>query len=157
MHKKYEEPDHILFLFPVLKTNKNLLKMYYFRIELAPRGLEYTPRKRSCIVALHKQGLSIREIAAEGYGNKIGIANVLKRYAATGQTTLKKRCGRPRISSGHADRILSRLACQGRFKGSMELAVDWFESTRTSASSSTVRRRLINDGLKSYRPARKRY
>ena len=50
---------------------------------MAPRGLEYTPRKRSCIVALHKQGLSIREIAAEGYGTKSWMANVLKRYAAT--------------------------------------------------------------------------
>lgn len=72
---------------------------------MAPRGLEYTPRKRSCIVALHQQGLSIREIAAKGYGKKSGIANVLKRYAATGETTPKKRSGRPRISSGRTSTI----------------------------------------------------
>lgn len=119
------------------------------------RGLEYTPRKRACIVALHKEGLSIREIVAKGHGKKSGIANVIKRYASTGQTTPKKRCGRPKISSGRADRVLSRLATTGRFKGSTELAADWFEATGTNASSSTVRRRLITDGLKSYRPAKK--
>ncbi len=50
------------------------------------RGLEYTPRKRACIVALHEEGLSIREIAAKGFGKKSGIANVIKRHADTGQT-----------------------------------------------------------------------
>jgi transposase len=119
------------------------------------RGLEYTPRKRACIVALHEQGLSIRDIAAKGFGKKSGIANIIKRYATTGQTTPKKRSGRPRLSSARSDRILSRLATQGRFKGSRELAADWHASTGTSASSSTVRRRLIKDGLKSYRPVKK--
>ncbi len=47
------------------------------------RGLEYTPRKRACIVALHEEGLSIREIAAKGFGKKSGIANVIKRHADT--------------------------------------------------------------------------
>lgn len=129
--------------------------MRHFSIEMGLRGLEYTPRKRACIVALHEEGLSIREIAAKGHGKKSGIANVIKRYASTGQTTPKKRCGRPRISSGRADRVLSRLAISGRFKGSTELATDWFEATGTNASSSTVRRRLITDGLKSYCPAKK--
>jgi transposase len=122
---------------------------------MAPRGLEYTPRKRACIVALHKQGLSIRDIAAKGYGKKSCIANLIKRYATTGGTTPKKRPGRPRLSSGRADRILSRLATQARFKGSRELAVDWHASTGTSASSSTVRRHLLNDGLRSFRLAKK--
>ena len=61
---------------------------------------------------------------------------------------------KPRLKSV-ADRVLSRLATQGRFKGSRELAVDWHASTGTNASARTVRRRLVNDGLKSYRPAKK--
>jgi transposase len=119
------------------------------------RGLEYTPRKRACIVALREEGLSIREIAAKGFGQKSGIANVLKRYTETGRTTPKKRSGRPRISTDRADRKLCRLATQGRFKGSTELASDWYLTTGTTACSSTVRKRLFNSGLKSYRPAKK--
>ena len=88
---------------------------------MAPRGLEYLPRKRACITALHEQGLSIREIVDKGYGKKSCVANVIKRHAATGHTMPKKRSGRPRISTGHSDRVLSRLATQGRFKGSREL------------------------------------
>ncbi len=37
---------------------------------MARRGLEYTPRKRACIIALHQQGLTIRDIEARGYGKK---------------------------------------------------------------------------------------
>ena len=122
---------------------------------MAPRGIEYTSRKRAIIVALHDQGLSIREIASKGYGKKSGIAGVIKRYVTTGHTAPKKRSGRPRISSGRAHRILCRLATLGRFKGLSELAVDWHDSTGTTACSSTVRKRLFNSGLKSYRPAKK--
>ena len=49
------------------------------RQKMAPRGLEYTPTKRACIIALHEQGLSIREIVDKGYGKKSCVANVIKR------------------------------------------------------------------------------
>ena len=117
-------------------------------------GLEYTPRKRACIIALHEQGLSIREIAAKGFGKKSGIANVIKRNSTTGRTTPKKHTGRPRLSTGRADRILCRLATQDRFKGSTELACDWYARTGTSTSLSTARKRLFNSDLKSYHLAR---
>lgn len=122
---------------------------------MARRGKEYTPRKRACIVALHEQGLSLREIAARGYGKKSAIGNVLRRYAALGRTSPKKRPGRRKVSSTRADRVLCRLAIQGRLKGSTELLADWHASTGVTASSRTVRRRLFNSGLKSYRPAKK--
>jgi transposase len=122
---------------------------------MAKRGDEYTPRKRACIVALHEQGLSLRQIAARGYGKKSAIGNVLRRYATGGHTTPKKRPGRRRISSERSDRVLVRLATQGRLKGSFELLADWHASTGVNASARTVRRRLFNTGLKSCRPAKK--
>jgi len=98
---------------------------------MARRGVEYTPRKRACIVALHQEGLSIRQIVARGFGKKSAICNVLKRYETSGHTTPKKRSGRPKISSERADRSLCRLAIQGRMKGLLELLVDWRTSTGT--------------------------
>lgn len=122
---------------------------------MGKRGVEYTPRKRASIVALHKQGLSVRKIEWLGYGKRSAINNIIKRFQTEGTTSPRKRSGRPRLSSIRSDRSLVRLSLLNKFKGSQELATDWFASTGVSSSASTVRSRLVSAGLKSYRPARK--
>lgn len=122
---------------------------------MAKRGLQYTPRKRAAIIALHKEGFSIREIESRGYGRKSAIANMIRKYCLQGSTSPRKRRGRPRVSSSSADRVLGRLVKKNRFMGSQELASEWNASTGVTANARTVRRRLFNSGMKSHRPATK--
>lgn len=122
---------------------------------MAPRGKEYTPKKRASIIALHKEGLSVREIEKRGYGKKSAIANLIKMFNTEGRIEAKPRSGRPRTSTERDDKVLCRITSQNPFKGSTQLSVDWRLSTGTNASARTVRRRLCDCGLKGYRPAKK--
>src|ERR1044072_1684735 len=122
---------------------------------MAKRGLQYTPRKRAAIIALHKEGFSVREIEVKGYGKKSTIANIVRKYSTQGRCSPAKRSGRPRVSSATADRNLGRPALRHRFVGAPELRGGWYSSSGVVASARTIRRRLFNAGLNSYRPARK--
>ena len=56
-----------------------------------------------------------------------------------------------------AQAILVRLTLANRRQSSKVLAQQWSQSTNINISSRTVRRRLDNNGLKSYRPAKKTF
>ena len=104
--------------------------------------------KRGIIIYLHKQGKSIKFIAKECGLSRTGVRGVLKRWKETGESKCKPRPGRTRKSTTTTDRTLVRLSLSNRKLTSSELSRDLRESTGTKLSAPTVRRRLLENGLR---------
>uniref|UniRef100_A0A672NBH5 Lysosomal membrane ascorbate-dependent ferrireductase CYB561A3 n=1 Tax=Sinocyclocheilus grahami TaxID=75366 RepID=A0A672NBH5_SINGR len=83
----------------------------------------------------------------------IGIAVVIFGLLV-GSTAVKKPSGRPRLSSKHQDRLLLRTQLWNHVTSSAELAQEW-QQVGVRASASTVRPRLLDNGLVSRRAAKK--
>ena len=114
------------------------------------------PEDRAVIVHLHfKQGKTKTEICREtGYGEK-AVRITIRNYEK--HQTIKElpRSGRPRKSSGREDRTLVRLSLADRHLTSPPLRREWEESTGVQVSTRTVRRRLVDNGLKGCRARKK--
>lgn len=119
------------------------------------KAKQLSPATRAVIVALHKEGLSIREIAKRGHGGKSAVGAIIKRYKTQSTVNVKKRSGRPRVTSAREDRILIRKCLNNRLFSSRQLVSELEQSTGRKISTRTVRRRLLYAGLKSCRPAKK--
>lgn len=65
------------------------------------------------------------------------------------------RSGRPRVTSSRQDRILRRLCMKDRRKTAVELRKEWVDMTGKDVSPRTVRRRLVQGGLRSRKARRK--
>lgn len=74
-----------------------------------PKQSELTPRKKSVIVALSKEGFSTREISKRVKCDHSTVARQLKRYRETGSTERKNGRGRKRLSTAGDDRLLARM------------------------------------------------
>ena len=74
------------------------------------------------------------------------INNIIKRYKETGSIEDRYRPGRPRISSPRDDRELVRIVSKNRRLSSQNLSHLWKLSNEKTAPSSTVRKRLQEQG-----------
>ena len=75
-------------------------------------------------------------------------------HGPTGTPQRKRRCGRKRLSSQQDDRALVRLSKANRKMTSRRLMLE-MSTAGVQMSSRTVRRRLIEAGLRAYRPRKK--
>lgn len=114
-----------------------------------------TTEQRAVIVHLHGQGKSNKKIAAEVGCSMKGVAGTIQRWKETGNTTESAGRGRKRASSQRDDRVLVRLSLADRSLNSTELAREWKESAGVTLSSSTVRKRLIANGLRACKARKK--
>lgn len=121
------------------------------------KAKQISPSNRAVIIALHNEGLSIREISRRGYGGKSAVANIIKKFKLESTLEVKRRSGRPRITSPREDRILVRKCINSRYSSSKQLANELRLSTGCVVSERTIRRRLLCAGLKSCRPAKKAF
>ncbi|RXN11578.1 hypothetical protein ROHU_010563 [Labeo rohita] len=106
---------------------------------------------RAAIIALHKNGFTVKDIVATKTAPKSTIYRIIKNFKERGSILVKKASGRPRKSSKCQDRLLKRIQLRDR---SAELAQEW-QQAGVSASARTVRPRLLEDGLVSRRAAKK--
>ncbi|RXM98625.1 Gamma-enolase [Acipenser ruthenus] len=107
---------------------------------------------QSAIIALHKEGFSSRQIANRGYASQSTVSRTIQKYKKTGSCKAAPRSGRPKVSTAHQDR---HLCCSSmRDRSSVHLLQQWKE-VGVKASARTVRRRLLENGLVSGRPAKK--
>ena len=97
----------------------------------------------------------MRGISERGYGGKSAIAKIIKTFQTEHTLEVKKRSGRPRLTSRREDRILIRKCLLDRRSSSKQLANELRLSTGCDVSERTIRRRLLAAGLKSCRPTRK--
>jgi len=115
------------------------------------RNKDISPENRGAILALSKEGFSVREIAAKGYAGKSAVADLIRKNKANLLPT--KRPGRPSLTTKRDDRILRRICKQNPFDSSTVLSKKLLESTGTNISDRSIRRKLVMSNLKSHRPA----
>ncbi|XP_067932984.1 uncharacterized protein [Watersipora subatra] len=111
--------------------------------------------KRDLIIHLPQQGESNKQIAKEVQCSMKGVAGLVNRWKSTGTTDDRKGRGRKRKSSTRDDRSLVRLSLSDRKKTSTDLRREWKAYTGVEASSSSARRRLIENGLRRCKARRK--
>uniref|UniRef100_A0A087XEY1 Transposase Tc1-like domain-containing protein n=1 Tax=Poecilia formosa TaxID=48698 RepID=A0A087XEY1_POEFO len=101
---------------------------------------------RAVIIALHKNGLTGKSIAARKIAPQSTIYRIIKNFKERGSIVAKKATGRPRKTSKRQDRLLKLFQLRDRATSSAELAQEW-QQAGVSASARTVRRRLLEQGL----------
>jgi len=113
---------------------------------------QLTPRKCAVIVQYAEDGRSVRDIARSLKIDRSAVQRCISRYKRSGSGEIKARTGRPRITDNRHDNRMRRLVLANPSVTSQEIK-DMLDS---SASTRTIRRRLVNDfNLRSRRPARK--
>ena len=106
------------------------------------------------IIALHKKGFTGKDIAASKIAPKSTIYRIIKNFKESGSIVVKKALGRARKSSKRQDCLLKLIRLRDRGTTSTELAQEW-QQAGVSASTRTVKRRVLEDGLVSRRAAKK--
>lgn len=105
-------------------------------------------------VALNEQGYSQRRISRIMGQPRETILDALRRYQETGQYTRRPGQDLIRCTSQIEDRLLARNVLQNRFLTATQASNNLFEITGNKISERTVRRRLAEQNLRSFRPAR---
>ena len=101
--------------------------------------------QRGVIIYLYNEGKSQRFIAEKTGTSRKGV---LKRWIETGDAKCQPRSGRKRKSTKRSDRTLVRISLGNRRLNSKELARELKESSGVELSAPTVRRRLLENGLR---------
>ena len=112
--------------------------------------------KRAQIVALFGEGYSQAEIARKMECSKKGFKQQLK---GTRKQSFKNRKGQgcKKSTTAREDRSLKRASLADRRKSSSELAAELREGANKNISVRTVRRRLLEVGLKGRKVRKKPY
>jgi len=118
---------------------------------------DLSPRKRGQIkVLIENTYLTLTAIARKVGVSKQVVSKIKKAlpHGSTGTPTRKGKCGRKRISSSADDRALVRLSRKNRKMTSRRLCLE-MNLSHVPMSTRTVRRRLLEAGLRAYRPRKK--
>ncbi|GFU72947.1 transposable element Tc1 transposase [Trichonephila clavipes] len=108
--------------------------------------------ERGRIVGLREAGLSYRAVAARVQRNSSTIMRVSKQWTDEGRTARKSVSGPRNVTSARDDRRLVRMAQTDRTASSRQLAAQWSTATRVSLCASSIRRRLLQRGLRARIP-----
>lgn len=116
----------------------------------------WSPKKRATALTLRNEGYSYREIAKNiGQGvTAAGIFKLCKRFSETGNIQNRAGQGRKKVTTPQTDRRLVRLALQNRRSTSAEINQS-LANAGVTVSNRTVRRRLVDAGLKARIPRKK--
>ena len=111
--------------------------------------------QRGVIIYLYNEGKSQRFIAKKTGTSRKGVQGVLKRWIETRDAKCQPRSGRKRKSTKRSDRTLVRISLGNRRLNSKELARELKESSGVELSAPTVRRRLLENGLRGCKARKK--
>jgi transposase len=121
------------------------------------RKSDLSPRKRGQIkVLLDVTNLTCRQIAQKcGVSkNSVSRIKIQMEHGSSGSPKRKGKCGRKRLTTVQDERSLVRLSKSNRKFTSRRLMIE-MNAAGVQLSSRTVRRRLIEAGLRAYRPRKK--
>ncbi|GFX95846.1 transposable element Tc1 transposase [Trichonephila clavipes] len=108
--------------------------------------------ERGRIVVLREAGLSYRAVAARVQRNSSTIMRVSKQWTNEGRTARKSVSGPRNGTSAREDRRLVRMDQTDRTAFSRQLAAQWSIATRVSLCASSIRRRVLQRGLRARIP-----
>ena len=114
----------------------------------------YTEAESIRIQVLHEEGLSCRQIARRVRKSPTGVAALLQKLRQTGNMRDRRRTGRPRVNTARDDRNLCRMSLRDRKKTAVKLHQEWTNGGAVTASVRTIRRRLLDHGLRSCKAQR---
>lgn len=120
-----------------------------------PRRREFTEGERAQMVLLWELGYDANTIANKLKCARHTVNRAVKRFRQAGEHHNKPRSGRKRVTSYREDRKLIRESLRNRRKTSSVLSADLSEQTGRVISSRTVRRRLLNAGLRGCKARKK--
>lgn len=117
---------------------------------------DWSPKKRATAITLRNEGYSYREIAAKvGHGvTPSGIRKLVKRFGVTGSIENQTGRGRRKVTTPQTDRRIARLSLQNRKSSAGDINKAICEAGVT-VSDRTVRRRLVDAGLRARIPRKK--
>ncbi|GFW15403.1 transposable element Tc1 transposase [Trichonephila clavipes] len=108
--------------------------------------------ERGRIGGLREAVLSYRAVAARVQRNSSTIMRVSKQWTDEGRTTRKSGSGPRNVMSARDDRRLMRMAQTDRTASSRQLEAQWSTATGVSLCASSIRRRLLQRGLRARIP-----
>lgn len=117
-----------------------------------PKTSDLSPRKKGQVhVSLENSDLSQSEIARRLEIHRSSVCRIKKKLEIGDTLNSKRvgRCGRKRATTKRLDRIIVTESLKNR-RASCRKLFNWFRVSRK-----TVNRRLLEAGLKSYRPRKK--
>ena len=115
----------------------------------------HTDVERAQIVALHKNGLSQRQISKQISVNRSSIQRAIKKFNSEGIYGNRKKGGRLRKTTARDDSTMKRIIARSPTSSCKKLPANLFRKG-ADASISTIFRRLSKEfGLKSCKPAKK--
>ena len=115
-------------------------------------GFKQISTERGVIIFLQNEGKSQRFIANK---TSVSLKGVLNRWMETGDSRCQPRSRRKRKSLIRSDRTLIRISLRNRKLISKELSRELKESSGVELSASTVRRRLLENGLRGCKARKK--
>ncbi|GFW12843.1 transposable element Tc1 transposase [Trichonephila clavipes] len=108
--------------------------------------------ERGRIVGLREAGLSYRAVATRVQRNSSTIMRVSTQWTYEGRTARKSGSGPRNMTSACDNRRLVRMAQTERTASSRQLAAQWSTGTGVSFCASSIRRRLLQRGLRARIP-----
>lgn len=120
------------------------------------KNKDITPRKRAKVEILLKHSITVAEIAKEIGVSKRSVYRLKQKLASNKSFSPNRvgKCGRKRKTSTRDDSLLIR-ECKKNRKGTSKELQGIMEQSGIQISSSTVRRRLFQAGLRACRPLKK--
>lgn len=116
---------------------------------------ELSVEQRASIVALHKEGLATRYIASKVQVAQSTVIKCVQRFMQTSSNNDRLRPGRPRITSQREDKFIVVTSKRQRTLTAPSLREEINGLRSTPLSVTTVRRRLLEVGLKGRVAAKK--
>ena len=115
----------------------------------------YTELERAQIVALHKNGLSQRQLSKQLNISKSYIQRAITKFKNEGICGNRKKNGRPRKTTFRDDTCMKRAAARSPISSCKKIRSHLLLKG-ANVSISTISRRLSKEfGLKSYKPSKK--
>ncbi|XP_042895726.1 uncharacterized protein [Parasteatoda tepidariorum] len=113
---------------------------------------QLTEFERGRIIGLREAGLSYPAVADGVQRNSSTVMRVWRQWTNECQTTRKSGSGLRNVTSAGKDRHLVRMALTDHTASSRQLAVQWPTATGVSLCASSIRRRLLQRGLRAKTP-----
>ena len=112
-------------------------------------------QERMRVVVLNEEGYSLNSIAKRLRIGRRTVQEIVKKYAETGDVQDRLGRGRKKKTSSREDRKIIQSSIKDRRKSSSEIPREMKEEIGLELSSRTIRRRLLDAGLKSCRAKKK--
>lgn len=111
--------------------------------------------ERAKVVVLVQEGYSMNAVARMIGVSRCCVQQIIKKHKETGTVADRHRPGRPKSTTSRQDRELVRLSLRDRKVTAPDLKCMWTMASETTVSVQTVRRRLLEKGLRGCVAAKK--